>query len=219
MALRWPQTDWWRHSATDQTLILATIGRRLRENHFFGGFARNRPMISEKNRKLRLDLARKYVNMPKILWRWEQVLINSKRGVRLYKRRGEGRILATNNPTVKHSKSVMVWGCVSGHGIWKLAQISTRMTGPVYVDILSNNLISLAEGMGPKDNFIFQQDNDPKHNSKVATKWLSDNHVDGIVWSPQNPDWTYISNLWDYCDRNITKTERKDIYVFRKAVF
>jgi transposase len=80
----------------------STIKRRLRERHFFGGIARKKPAISEKNRIKRLAFAKKYLNMPpafwnKIIWSDESKfeLINSKRRTRVWKRRKEGLIKKT----------------------------------------------------------------------------------------------------------------------------
>jgi len=34
----------------------------------------------------------------------------------------------------------------------------------------------------------FQQDNDPKHTSKLATTWFLDNNIIVIHWPAQSPD-------------------------------
>jgi transposase len=36
--------------------------------------------------------------------------------------------------------------------------------------------------------WVFQMDNDPKHNSKVVAKWLKDNKVKVLEWPSQSPD-------------------------------
>ena len=64
--------------------------------------------------------------------------------------------------TVKHQKSINVWGCFSWNGVGDLHRVKGKMTGPVYRQILIQHL----------NNFVFQHDNDPKLNTQVG--WFSD---------------------------------------------
>jgi hypothetical protein len=99
-------------------------------------------------------------------------------------------------PTVKFEEgSVMVWGCFSYYGMWKLVFIHGTMDAVKYVDILSNNLASSAESMR-LDSFTFQQDNDPKHTSRIAKNYFAAKNIDLLPWPPQSPDLNPIEAIW-----------------------
>ena len=66
----------------------------------------------------------------------------------------------------------MVWGCFSYNGVGNLAFIDGKMTGESYVNILKEHLFQSANKCKLRRRFIFQQDNDPKHTSKVAQKYF-----------------------------------------------
>lgn len=204
----------------------STIRRRLRAKGFFGGIARKRPMISKVNKAKRLEFAKQHLNKPESFWRriiWSDEskfeLTNTKRRVRVWKKRNEGLNDENSVPTIKHSPYVMVWGCASSSGVGKLVQINGRMDGKDYVQILENNLKQSAQQMGLNRGYIFQQDNDPKHTCSVATKWFADKRIPMLKWPPQSPDLNIIEHLWDHLDRSVPTDQRKSMSQFRNALF
>ena len=72
--------------------------------------------------------------------------------------------------TVKHGGgSIMVWGCMSSFGPGQLHQVEGIMNSAMYRDILRKHLLPSATSLFPATfPWIFQQDNYPKHTSKVA---------------------------------------------------
>jgi transposase len=53
-------------------------------------------------------------------------------------------------------------------------------------------------------SFIFQQDSDPKHNSRLCKGYLtkeSDGVLHQMTWDPQSPHLNPIEMIWDVLDR------------------
>jgi hypothetical protein len=56
------------------------------------------------------------------------------------------------------------------------------MNAEKYCEILKDGLVESFEEFEVEEERIFQQDNDPKHTSKLAAKWFRDNNIYVLVW-------------------------------------
>ena len=59
------------------------------------------------------------------------------------------------------SRSLMVWGCITSHGVGHLHQINGIMNAQMYCNILETSLLGTLSDHGMSSGFFFfQQDND-----------------------------------------------------------
>jgi len=107
--------------------------------------------------------------------------------------------------TIKHGAgNLMVWGMITAKGMGRLHWIDGIMCGPDYVEILDKQFLGTLKDLkirrSGKEGLIFQQDNDPKHTSKVAQEWFQKKNVKKLPWPPSSPDMNIIEHVWDQLD-------------------
>ena len=103
------------------------------------------------------------------------------------------------------SGSIMIWESFSVKGGGKISVIYGKMDAQKYKQILQENLMSSVESLELPSDYIFQQDNDPKHPVKSMKKWLSENNVNVLQWPSQSLDLNPIENLWQFLKIQIRK--------------
>lgn len=192
------------------SISVRTVQRRLTEAGLHGRVAAKKPFISKKNITKRLEFARRHLNWTeedwaKVLWTDESKFnLCHSDGIRYVRRPVNKRYDPRYTiGTVKFGGGgIMVWGGFSKHGLGPLHRIEGIMDAIKYRNILTEVMLPYSREHMPAD-WVFQQDNDPKHTAKIIKKWFEDNQLRVLDWPAQSPDLNPIENLWGEVERKL----------------
>ena len=173
-----------------------TVGRARRDLGWTQTTPRYCQLIREVNKEKRLKWCKEMKDQQDkfldVIWTDECSVQIERHSLHCYRKKGQPKRF---KPRPKHPLKVHIWAGISCRGATSIVIFNGILVATKLIELYETALIPFIRKVYPEHHRLMQ-DNDPKHTSKLATKYLENN---GIVWwktPPESPDLNPIENVW-----------------------
>lgn len=177
-----------------------------------------KPLLSEKHVKRRLAWAQENIDRD-----FSDIIFTDECSIWARTSYKQTWSTATNryiDRTVKHGLKVHLWGCFSKKGFGTLNVFTCNLNAQKMVQIYQKALLPSAKRwfVDNDEEWTLQEDNDPKHRSKLCTEWKERSGIVTLDWPSQSPDANPIENVWAYIKHKLRGKRTHNLKQLSRAI-
>ena len=167
-----------------------TVSRHLVNFGYKNALLLSTPMLTQAHKQKCIEWVQKHMND-----NWRKTLFSDETSFQLF--RNTIKHWYKNAKPVrrmpKDRSKIFAWGGFCVKGKTSLFCFRRIMDGKFYTEILEKHIPEVRSMF--RGNWRLQQDNDPKHTSRVAREFLDNNVPEVMDWPSNSPDLNPIENL------------------------
>lgn len=184
----------------------STVSRHLADLGYRNALPLATPMLTPVHKQKRVEWAQKHKDD-----NWKRTLFSDETAFQLFRNTIKHwyKNARPIRPMPKDRSKIFAWGGFCIKGTTSLFCFRRIMDGKFYTEILENHIPEVRSMFG--NRWRLQQDNDPKHTSRIAKEFLDNNVPEVMDWPSNSPDLNPIENLWAIVKRNVELRRPKNL--------
>ena len=184
----------------------STVSRHLSDLGYRNALPLNTPMLTPAHKQKRVEWAQKHKDDD-----WKKTLFSDETAFQLFRNTIKQWYKGVRpiRPIPKDRSKIFAWGSFCVKGKTSLFCFRRIMDAKFYIEILEKHIPEVRSML--RGRWRFQQDNDPKHTSRIAKEFLDNNVPEVMDWPSNSPDLNPIENLWAIVKRNVELRRPKNL--------